>query len=548
QYQMEKYLQAVDDGWIMRRARYYRGAVQIEDEEAWGERFLTWLLAKDDFLTTQFFLCRQMSKSIPHHVKVDQAMHIRALAKAIADSVSLFMDIRSKIHGEPDATDIERVKSFRRRYRDKLTPEVEEKLATLEAELEAFYRELNVQHLKKYLATFPLNTPVGFQLRTALQMVDATNPGEHPEEDSAEQAPAANHDTNEDHGQTSVASRFQDLAHLLWVIREHIASPHAPDLRLAMLDLSNEVESILVRMAAAWQPTTLEALLEKDYALAEAAAGCGYVEIWEWQKLEPALYPLPRREQMSLAEYLDRIKTSRREVEWGAGMFRAVYNPVVSLFSTFEPLAGGFIDDGIRSSVLLPFGEVVGQLSDIATRFSGLSNEVLGITHQSAIHGLNPGIAVGTLEVVTALPEGAELSADKIYMLRSAPADLKPVAGIATVSERNLVSHVQLLARNLGIPNAVISLQNLEELLPFSGTRVFYAVSPRGRVILKPASEMTAEERALVEELEVKQTKIFVPTNEIDLTGTELRDLKSVRATDSGKICGPKAANLGQLK
>ncbi|RMF70062.1 MAG: phosphoenolpyruvate synthase, partial [Calditrichaeota bacterium] len=59
---------------------------------------------------------------------------------------------------------------------------------------------------------------------------------------------------------------------------------------------------------------------------------------------------------------------------------------------------------------------------------------------------------------------------------------------------------------------------------------------------------MTVEEKALVEELEVKQTKIFVPTNEIDLTGTELRDLKSVRATDSGKICGPKAANLGQLK
>ena len=34
---------------------------------------------------------------------------------------------------------------------------------------------------------------------------------------------------------------------------------------------------------------------------------------------------------------------------------------------------------------------------------------------------------------------------------------MKPVAGIASVSEGNLVSHVQLLARNLGIPNAVLS-------------------------------------------------------------------------------------------
>ena len=33
QYQIEKYLQATDDGWIFRRARYYRGAIQSEDEE-----------------------------------------------------------------------------------------------------------------------------------------------------------------------------------------------------------------------------------------------------------------------------------------------------------------------------------------------------------------------------------------------------------------------------------------------------------------------------------------------------------------------------------
>lgn len=49
QYQMEKFLQAVDDGWIMRRARYYRGAVQAEDEENWGREFLHWLVAQNIF-------------------------------------------------------------------------------------------------------------------------------------------------------------------------------------------------------------------------------------------------------------------------------------------------------------------------------------------------------------------------------------------------------------------------------------------------------------------------------------------------------------------
>ena len=40
QYQVEKYLQSIDDGWIMRRARYYRGAIQAENEENWGQDFL----------------------------------------------------------------------------------------------------------------------------------------------------------------------------------------------------------------------------------------------------------------------------------------------------------------------------------------------------------------------------------------------------------------------------------------------------------------------------------------------------------------------------
>ena len=46
QYQLGKYLQAVDDGWILRKAQFYRGAFQVEDEENWGKDFLQWLLAQ----------------------------------------------------------------------------------------------------------------------------------------------------------------------------------------------------------------------------------------------------------------------------------------------------------------------------------------------------------------------------------------------------------------------------------------------------------------------------------------------------------------------
>ena len=220
---------------------------------------------------------------------------------------------------------------------------------------------------------------------------------------------------------------------------------------------------------------------------------------------------------------------------------------MVEKFSLFEPLARGFIDDRTRSSVLLPLGQVAAEVSDLAGRFADSSNRILNIGDQNQARGLNPGIAIGELEVLNGLPEGLEFASDKIYILLRAPADLKPVAGIATVSEGNTVSHVQLLSRNLGIPNAVISLSNLQDLAEHTGARVFYAVSPRGRVVIKPVSQMTREEKALVEDWKSQRGDTVLDTGRADLAFTDLVSLGSLRSTDSGMICGPKAANLGQL-
>src|SRR5690606_34489353 len=128
-----------------------------------------------------------------------------------------------------------------------------------------------------------------------------------------------------------------------------------------------------------------------------------------------------------------------------------------------------------------------------------LSNRIFDIENQSQARGLNPGIAAGELVVVSGQPDDVEVSKDKIYIFDRPPSDLKPVAGIATVTEGNMVSHVQLLARNLAIPNAVLSRQNLESLKKYSGKKVFMAVSNRGTVVMKSADDMTAEEKKLFE-------------------------------------------------
>ncbi len=70
--------------------------------------------------------------------------------------------------------------------------------------------------------------------------------------------------------------------------------------------------------------------------------------------------------------------------------------------------------------------------------------------------GLNPGIAFGYIEVVEDI-ELSQIKAARIYLFSKAPQDLKPVAGLLSVTEGNPISHIQLLARNLGIPNGVIT-------------------------------------------------------------------------------------------
>ncbi len=254
------------------------------------------------------------------------------------------------------------------------------------------------------------------------------------------------------------------------------------------------------------------------------------------------------KSSLSLEDLQKFLISSRGVVEWAAAMVKAVYGDEVNKFSSFEPKAYQFLDDRIRSSVVLDLGESVSILGNTISTHSSIENDVLGIPQESAIRGLNPGYAFGELVVADEAVESIEFSKNKIYVFERPPSGLKPVAGIMTVSEGNLVSHVQLLARNLGVPNAALSNENLKSLKKYNGQKVFYAVSNKGNVIIKLEKDMTSSEKGLFSKEQQNSNKIKVPVDRIKLDQTDIINLRDVNADDSGKICGPKAANLGQLK
>ena len=520
QYLLEQYLRRIDDGWVNRRAQYYRGAVQDEDERAWGAGFLAFYLGDGQPLADRFYQARELARGIPHREEHASTWRIRAISRELGDSLPTFLPLRVKIHGSPDAGDIGRVKAYRDQWSRRLPATQARKLDELLVEMEVWYRPWQPDDLVRIAGRLPAESRAA---RLLEELATGWSGLGKPDE------------------------RCRRIAGDALRLRREALSGLSPDAALALLDASLVLEDLLLREASSWQAATLGDLRAQVRCYAEAAVAFGYLELWEWDQLRDRLDP-PQRGDLEMAHWRELALDARRSLDWSTAMVRAEYRAVTQLFASFEPLANGFPDDRIRSGVLLPLGRAVTRLGDTVARLTGVGNQVMDLSGQSAIRGLNPGYALGELVVVGAGDPLPAFSPDRIYVLRQPPSDLKPVAGILTVTEGNLVSHVQLLARNLGIPNARLDDASLDALRRFRGKRVFLAVSPGGRVLMKAESAMTAEEKALFGSGATRRERKDIPTGRLELADARVLDLRQVDASSSGRVCGPKAANLGQLK
>ncbi|QOD60790.1 phosphoenolpyruvate synthase [Polaribacter haliotis] len=521
QYQIGQYLASVDDGWVLKKGQYYRGAVQSEDEEAWGKGFYETILKDDTFLNSNYYLVRQSLKDIPHNGDSNIAQLMRSESKVLAEEIPDFMDIRIKIHGNPQKTDIYLVQSYIKKNASKISAKEKKAFDKLLLTMNEFYAPLNYVTIANELAKVKDKNGV---LKTLKEFI------------------------NEDKSNFTPRDIVQKITNNLDFLRFNITLFESSKDRLNLLDLTNQLEKILLIETQNWKPETLEETILKTETLICASYATGLVEAWEFDVVKPIFSNTLENEKTTLEQLNSLVTNARRIVEWSTSLVKANYQEDVNEYATFESLAYGFIDDRIRNSITLNLGETVSKLNAFASKVSEVNNDVMSIENQDAIRGLNPGYAFGKLIVVAGNPDDVEVNTNNIYIFQKPPSDLKPVAGIMTVSEGNLVSHVQLLARNLGIPNAALSSENLNSLEKYSNKNVFYAVSSKGNVILKLENEMTAIEQKLFDKKERSKNMIEVPTDKLKLDVSKIINMRDVKATDSGILCGPKAANLGELK
>jgi hypothetical protein len=354
---------------------------------------------------------------------------------------------------------------------------------------------------------------------------------------------------------------MMSLANLMVLNRQTVAARTAsPSDRRRLIDLSITAAGVLQQRGSALVQRgglTVEQHLQLLGALTDATYGTGLIGERERAAANGALADLEKTPRRPRAEFARRLQEAERIVAWAQSNAMLAFAEVWEPWTLVMPQVASIKDDILRSSPLLLYARVVSAVDDYTAGSQRVRHHLFGAEVDTDIRALNPGLARGRLRV--APPDGG-YSREDIVALPETPADLEPAAGILTQGEGNVLSHVQLLARALGVPNVVLGTAAYRQVVPHNGREVFLIVTPGGRVILKEAAAMTAEDIAVYEEYTRNQkraadgglrgnaTRLHIDRARIDLSKTLPISLSEVRRADSGKFCGPKAAYLGELK
>lgn len=519
-----EYLFEIDGGWALKQARFYRGAKQIEDEEARGQEYLQRMLADTSWTRRNFLLTSQLVRTIPHpRIGDEQSTHrIRNLATEIATLDPGFLNLRIKIHSFPSRDDLDAVTSYltSKNHGD----EVRSKLAELTDELRQQYdAKRNVEELARYERR--LRRVVGPQLQALQQSYQ-----------------------NESSRRT-----LQRTALLAAEVRQRVSASADGRTNLVLLDLLATLQEQAFLLAQELEADTATAIPRHDrltrlsdyFALAFSG---GFLSSRERQALDEEIARLRGMPKLTAGAYKDGLNYLGRSLDWAAATVRSVFAPTQQRYLAFEPKAVGFLDAVVRGSSLLPQSVQLAYLGADADRVLGASHRVFGRDISQGIRGLNPGFAMQRLEIVDPRITDWHLEPTTIYVLPETTAEIRPPAGVLTLDAGNLLSHVQLLARNLGIPNSTMSSALLPMVQPYHGREVFYAVSPMGRVVLQDPARLGDVERRIVElGRQAPPAKVQLNTSRLRLDRTQPIPLRELRADQSGVFVGPKAANLGQL-
>ena len=514
---LERFLIAHDNGWIFRKARFYRGALQVEDEEAAARRILQGLIQKPQWREHRFALLFEAVRLLPRNSENPSVTAMRGMAVKLAEQDPGFAPLRAKIHNSPDHGDAQRVHNY---AAGSSRDELQDRYTSLADAIDTAFAAPDLVAKITELVAAMGDRSLAIELRQSA--LDLRHAG-------------------------GAATRLAIAGRLLPLIRNRLSDFGPPDRMLQALDLAVAMQRQAfidaVSLSQHWQGRPRKELLHWMRDLIEVMYGTGLLTSFERQQLAREFESLDI-DELSLDGYRNRLNYLARVPEWSRRRLMLYFALPIEKLRQIEPLAINYLPDRLRASPLLAYSVLLDVLSRDAARLTGYHSQLFGTSVALGLHSLNPGLARGTLRTLEDIRNGNG-AGDSIVIVPETIEELPRVSGILTADEGNYLSHVQLLARNLGIPNVVVSESLLSIVQEHRGERVMLAASPGGmvRLLHEPQPAMKTVLKVVASATAV----INVDVGKLDLDQTQPIPTSRLRGADSGVRVGPKAAQLGEL-
>ena len=161
------------------------------------------------------------------------------------------------------------------------------------------------------------------------------------------------------------------------------------------------------------------------------------------------------------------------------------------------------------------------------------------IAKEQAYQALNIAKGIGRIHIISKLDDHVEIGSNEILVLDEVPVQLPPVAGIITSQPSTPLSHINLLAKGWGIPNAYI--KNAKDLFKQYDTYWVTFETLRENYKIKRADNDQLRDYVRREK---ERTDLVKPRS--DLSEKRLLSLAEQRARSSIAY-GGKSANLGEV-
>lgn len=490
--------------------------------------------SNDDALLIAYLL----NSSIYHANSQDIVNEFRVAAIKALEYDASFKDLRHEVHDAPSWTVIERVKEYIKTAKNEKAKEWAQKSVDLMTLL------LGNGSISEFLKIY---SPDGEILKSMNEVI-ALN--------------AVINDKKSATGMDKIPTLIAKFGDLALKSREELSkakncsADNKINCRYEYLDLLKQLQMINFSLGNSYieksQITGTAISLKDSIQIIEGyAKSLHSIGLMNKSSLENIQSKLKFSGSTSPAEVIASVREVEGQINNMQQRLNGMFLGTIQKYRKFAPASDLFVDDVLRLNSALPFANFLGAIHQSMQLVVGEKIRLFGDDVISLFRILNPGIAKGKLIMPT--PEELEKDdyfwhPDGVYVFVKTPSFLQKVNGIITTDSGSMISHVQLLANNHGIPNVHISKGLVSRLEKYKGQEVLLISLPNGQAEVKLLKDATAKEIEIHDKYNKTQKKmrLKIPKPQRLDVNYPLK-LEQLRMTDRGNVAGGKAVGQGEL-